>query len=140
MQLATSWMDTYCFSSMRRFRRFLMLVAVICSSVGAVAGGAAGTATAWRAFGLPSVATEAFVRDFVGKQVTPLTTSIATLESRSNDLFNLQQVVLTKVSDPKVSDALAAQIANIMLVQKRIEARLGSVNKPAPGRIAVNHY
>lgn len=138
MQLANSWLDTYCFSSARRFRRFIMLGTTIFSFVGALLATAAGTATAWRAAGFPSVATESFVKDFVGEQIAPLSKTVIALDSRSTAMFQMQQAVLTKVSDSTANAALVSQIANIMLAQKRIEAKLGTVEKPR--RVAVNPH
>ncbi len=130
-QSANSWLDLYCFRDARRFRRFLMWVTVGASALGALISTGAGTAVAWRAAGFPTLASEAFVQHYVGEQIAPLAKTVIALDSRSNDMFTMQQVVLTKVSDPTANTALAAQIAIIMAAQKRIETKLGNIEKPA---------
>ena len=107
-----------------------MLVTIVGSSVGAVAGGAAGTATAWRAAGLPSVATEAFVKSFVGQKIEPLNKAVIALDSRTSDLFDLQKSVLAKVSDHSMDTLMVSQLAALTALQKRIEARLTAMEKP----------
>ncbi len=130
MAIFMSWLDLYCFSSWRKFRRFLMLGAAIFGFSGSLLATLVGTATAWRAAGFPSVATETYVKSFVGEQIAPLSKQITMLDSRSNDLFSIQQATLTKVSDPDRNSALIEQITNILLAQKRIEDKLGEMRKP----------
>ncbi len=130
IQVANNFFDLYCFKNPRAFRRFVMYTTLVGSFLGAFCGLAAGVTTAWRAAGLPSVATENFVKEYVVGEITPITKAVTTLEARSNDLFTLQQAVLTKVSDPTANTALVAQIAVILQAQKRIETKLGNIEKP----------
>jgi hypothetical protein len=143
IQVANNWFDLYCFKNPRAFRRFIMYTTLVGSFLGAFCGLAAGVTTAWRAAGLPSVATENFVKEYVVGEVTPIAKAVTTLEARSSDLFSLQQAVLTKVSDPTPNAALIAQIANIAQAQKRIEAKLGNIEKPTRrviDRVSINTH
>ncbi len=144
IQVASQWVETFIVGA-QRVRFWLLVIGAAGTALGGLAAGAGATVTAWRAAGLPSVATEAYVDKRIDEKLVPIAATLNAINGRSIDalidgaenrrwlmqteLFKLQQIDLSKLSDPIAKTTIENQIKSIADALSRNSTKLEDLKK-----------